>query len=73
MFRPRGHSHEEQEMKNREREREGKDLQGGNIAGPVPYLTFAKKIFCPWTKVLDSFYVWGKGACKILNSGSFFC
>ena len=41
-------------MKNKrwrtEREREGKDLQGGNIAGHVPYLRFANKIFCPWTK-----------------------
>ena len=41
-------------MKNKrwrtEREREGKVLQGGNIAGHVPYLTFANKIFCPWTK-----------------------
>ena len=31
-------------------EREGKDLQSGNIASPVPDLTFANKIFCPWTK-----------------------
>ena len=31
-------------------EREGKDLQGGNIAGHVPYLRFANKIFCRWAK-----------------------
>ena len=34
----------------KQREREGKVLQGGNIAGHVPYLRFANKIFCPWTK-----------------------